>query len=133
MKAANYTREVEEGIFQLLDDVKAGRVELRAHRSKNLHAKFYLCLPEAFHPNSMAGMVIMGSSNLTDARLGTETRAPRYELNVEMRDYDDVAFCKAEFEKLWAEGVPLEYEALEDAKKHTYLGGGWSPRRMSFT
>lgn len=124
VKEANYTPEVEKGILQLLEDVKEGRVELRAHPTKSLHAKFYLCLPEQYGENALTGLVIMGSSNLTDAGLGADTRAPRYELNVEMRDYDDVAFCKAEFEKLWEESeeLTLGYDVLEEAKQKTYLG-----------
>ena len=122
VKEANYTPEVEDGIFQLMEDIRSERVELRVHSSKNLHAKFYLCLPEDYNKDALTGLVIMGSSNLTDAGLGTDTRALRYELNVEMRDYDDVAFCIEEFEKLWKDGLPLTYEVLEDARKRTYLG-----------
>lgn len=120
IRKARYAQEVEEGIIQLFDDVQSGRVELRVHPSRNLHAKFYLCLPKEFNENS-GGTVIMGSSNLTDSGLGM-TRAPRYELNVEIRDYEDVKFCKDEFEKLWKDGIPLNATDLEKAKTKTYLG-----------
>ena len=120
VREAKYTQEVEDGIIRLFDDVRAGRVELRMHASRNLHAKFYLCLPKDFNENS-GGTVIMGSSNLTDAGLGT-VRAERYELNVEIRDYDDVRFCKEEFERLWAESVPITPEDLEEGRGKTHLG-----------
>jgi superfamily II DNA or RNA helicase len=120
VKEANYAENVEKGILQLCDDVLAGRVELRIHKSRNLHAKFYLCLPENHGPNA-DGWVIMGSSNLTDSGLGTRPEE-RYELNVAMKDYDDVAYCRNEFEKLWAEGVPLTAEDIQKARQRTHLG-----------
>lgn len=125
VREARYAQEVEEGIVQLFDDVRVGRVELRMHASRNLHAKFYLCLPKDFNENS-GGTVIMGSSNLTDAGLGT-ARAERYELNVEIRDYDDVKFCKDEFERLWRESVPITPENLKRARGDTYLGVNPTP------
>ena len=78
---------------------------MRIHKSKNLHAKFYLCLPQNFSPNT-DGWVLMGSSNISDSGLGI-TQPPQYELNVAMKDYDDVAYCKNEFETLWNEGIPI--------------------------
>lgn len=120
IRAAGYTEEIERGILQLCDDVASGKLELRVHSSRDLHAKFYLCLPEDHGPNT-DGWVIMGSSNLTDAGLGT-TPTPRYELNVAMKDYDDVAWCKAEFDRLWAEGVPITADDIVAARKTTHLG-----------
>ena len=125
VRDAKYTKEVEEGIIQLFDDVRDGRVELRMHASRNLHAKFYLCLPKNFNENS-GGTVIMGSSNLTDTGLGT-ARAERYELNIEVRDYDDVKFCKDEFERLWKESLPITAEDLEKSLDKTYLGVNPTP------
>lgn len=125
VREAKYTQEVEDGILQLFDDVREGRVELRMHASRNLHAKFYLCLPKNFNENS-GGTVIMGSSNLTDAGLGT-ARAERYELNVEIRDYDDVKFCKDEFERLWKESVAITPQDLDSAGGDTHLGVNPTP------
>ncbi len=120
VRAAGYTKEIEDGIVQLCDDVVSGKLELRVHSSRNLHAKFYLCLPEKHGPNT-DGWVIMGSSNLTDSGLGTSS-SPRYELNVAMKDYDDVAYCKAEFDRLWCEGVPVSADDIAMARKQTHLG-----------
>ena len=120
IRSAGYTEEIERGILQMCEDVVSGRLELRVHASRNLHAKFYLCLPQKHGPNT-DGWVIMGSSNLTDSGLGT-TPSPRYELNVAMKDYDDVAYCKAEFDRLWEEGVPVSVEDVEASRKATHLG-----------
>ena len=117
---ANYSKDIEEGIIQLCEDLADGRLQLRLHPSKNLHAKFYLCLPKKHTPNS-DGWVIMGSSNISDSGLGTG-KAPRYELNVAMKDYEDVHFCHNEFETLWKEAVQLKLDDVEKYKQHTYLG-----------
>lgn len=119
VKDAQYSPEVEEGILQLCDDIVSGKLQMRIHKSKNLHAKFYLCLPQNFSPNT-DGWVLMGSSNISDSGLGI-TQPPRYELNVAMKDYDDVAYCKNEFENLWNEGIPITAEDIERIRKMTHL------------
>ena len=117
---ARYSKDVEEGIFQMSEDLACGRLQMRIHDTKNLHAKFYLCLPQDHNENS-DGWVIMGSSNISESGLGV-SEAPRYELNVAMKDYDDVAFCKSEFDSLWEEAIPLSIDDIELNKKKTYLG-----------
>lgn len=116
---SNYSKEVEDGILQLCQDLADGRLQLRLHPSKNLHAKFYLCLPKN-HSEHSDGWVIMGSSNISDSGLGTG-KAPRYELNVAMKDYDDVNYCHQEFEFLWNEAIPLSLDEMKDHLSGTYL------------
>ena len=117
---ARYAPEVEEGILQMCQDLVDGRLQMKIHSTKNLHAKFYLCLPHN-HSEHTDGWVIMGSSNISDSGLGT-TQSPRYELNVAMKDFDDVDYCHTEFKKLWEEAVPLTFDDIESIKKKTYLG-----------
>ncbi len=117
VKDSNYTKEVEGGILQLCKDLADGRVEIRLHATKNLHAKFYLCLPEN-HTPSNAGFVIMGSSNISNSGLGTLQQANRYELNMSTSEYDDVQFCKDEFKMLWNEAVPIKCEDLPISETH---------------
>lgn len=117
---AKYAHEVEEGILQMCQDLVDGRLQMRIHATKNLHAKFYLCLPQN-HSENTDGWVIMGSSNISDSGLGT-SQAPRYELNVAMKDYDDVKYCSDEFWKLWNEAVVLTPEDIDAYKGKTYLG-----------
>lgn len=117
---AKYSKDVEDGILQMCEDLTSGRLQMRIHGSKNLHAKFYLCLPHNHNENS-DGWVIMGSSNISDSGLGI-SEPPRYELNVAMKDYDDVAYCKGEFDTLWEEAIPLSLEDIEFNKRKTYLG-----------
>lgn len=117
---AKYLAEVEEGILQMCDDLMSGRLQMRIHATKSLHAKFYLCLPQE-HTENSDGWVIMGSSNISDAGLGTK-QAPQYELNVAMKDYDDVKYCSDEFWKLWNEAVVLTADDIAEFKNKTYLG-----------
>lgn len=128
IKEARYTPEIEQGILQLCDDLAAGRLEMRIYSQKNLHAKFYLCLPQEHNENT-DGWVIMGSSNISDSGLGL-TEAPRYELNVAMKDYEDVKFCREEFEKLWDASKPLTLADIDNARAATYLGQQPTPYEL---
>lgn len=119
VKNAGYDELTERGILQFCQDICGGKLEIRIHKSKNLHAKFYILLPEVHNENS-DGWVIMGSSNLSDQGLGTST-TERYELNVVMKDYDDVAFCKNEFETLWHDAVPLDMSSVQEMKAKSHL------------
>ena len=118
--SSQYSPEVEEGILQMCDDLASGRLQMRIHANRNLHAKFYLCLPRNHSENS-DGWVIMGSSNISDAGLGIR-QPPQYELNVSMKDYDDVKYCSDEFWTLWNQAVPLTAEDIDRYKGKTYLG-----------
>ncbi len=117
---SSYSFEVEQGILQMCEDLVAGRLQMRIHATKNLHAKFYLCLPQN-HSEHTEGWVIMGSSTISDSGLGIK-QPPQYELNVAMKDYDDVKYCSDEFWKLWEQAVPLSAEDIELYKKKTHLG-----------
>lgn len=117
---AQYAPEVEEGILQMCQDLVDGKLKMRIHATKNLHAKFYLCLPTN-HTDNTDGWVIMGSSNISDSGLGI-TQPPRYELNVAMKDFDDVNYCHTEFKRLWDEAVALTIDDIESIKQKTYLG-----------
>ncbi len=117
---AQYAPEVEEGILQMCEDLTSGRLQMRIHATKNLHAKFYLCLPQN-HSEHSDGWVIMGSSNISDSGLGIR-QPPQYELNVAMKDYDDVKYCSDEFWTLWNEAVALTAEDVIKAKDDTHIG-----------
>ena len=117
---AKYSSEIEAGILQMYEDLVSGKLQIKIHPTKNLHAKFYLCLPKE-HSEHSDGWVIMGSSNISDSGLGL-TEAPRYELNVAMRDYDDVKYCADEFWSLWEKGIPLSDADIDAYRKKTYLG-----------
>ena len=116
---SEYSSEVDEGIRQFCTDISEGRLQLRIHPTKDLHAKFYLCLPKN-HSEHSDGWVIMGSSNLSAQGLGT-TEPPRYELNVAMKDYDDVHYCEEQFQQLWNDAIPVTLDDVNHIVGKTHL------------
>lgn len=125
IREAKYSAEVETGILDFVADLISGRIEVRAHNSKALHAKFYLFLPE-MHTAHSDGWVIMGSSNLTEAGLGIR-QSPNYELNIALKDFDDVQFAKGEFENLWKESTPILPADIQAFKEKTHIGQTFTP------
>lgn len=69
VRQSDYSEEVDEGIRQFCEDIGSGRLQMRIHPTKDLHAKFYLCLPQN-HSEHSDGWVIMGSSNISEQGLG---------------------------------------------------------------
>lgn len=128
VKQAEYWAEVEDGILQFVEDLISGRIEVRAHSSKTIHAKFYLFLPEKHSANS-DGWVIMGSSNLTSAGLGIK-QSPNYELNIALKDYDDVEFAKGEFSALWEESTTILPADIQQFKEKTHIGQVFTPYEL---
>lgn len=123
---AEYSREIEDSIHRFIGDIVDGRVQLRAHPSRKLHAKIYVLRTGDFNAHSSCE-VITGSSNLTEAGLGTDGNISNYEFNVSLRDYDDVKFATDEFEKLWNEAVEILPEEVERTKKRTFLKDEFTP------
>jgi len=125
-----YSHEVEKGIIQFIEDIKNGKLELRAHPSKKIHAKIYIFRPKIFNEHR-SGSVISGSSNLTDSGLGTNPGS-NYEFNVELKDFLDVNFALNEFEELWKEGINILPEDIEQLKSETYLNEDISPHDLYY-
>ena len=119
VRQSDYSSEVDEGIRQFCDDIASGRLQMRIHPTKDLHAKFYLCLPKN-HSEHSDGWVIMGSSNISAQGLGI-TDPPRYELNVAMKDYDDVTYCEQQFQELWKDAIPVTINDVEQMMGRTHL------------
>lgn len=128
LKEAKYSKEIEDGVTQFVTDLMDGKIEVRAHNSKTLHAKFYLFLPE-LHTEHSDGWVIMGSSNLTEAGLGVK-KSPNYEMNIALKDFDDVEFTKNEFEELWKQSTPILPADIQAFKQKTHIGQTFSPYEL---
>lgn len=127
IESSNYKKEVEEGIFQMIQDLIDGKLELRAHPSKKIHAKLYILYPDDFNQYSQ-GVAITGSSNLSGNGLGI-SEDKQYEFNVKLDRYDDVKFAKDEFDQLWeeAEGCAITAEDVKASVDRTYLKGDVKP------
>ena len=128
IEAAEYTKEVEDGILRMVSDLRSGRLEIRSHPSKRIHAKIYLMYPDGYLGSDKLGAAITGSSNLTGNGLGTSEEC-QYEFNVMLTDSDDVQFACKEFEKLWEEAKEfvITAENVREAIEKTYLKGDVSP------
>lgn len=125
IQTANYTKEVENGILQFIEDISSKKIEIKAHPSRKLHAKIYIFRPEKWNEHNQ-GKVITGSSNLSDAGLGGYDGS-NYEFNVILESYDDVAFATNEFEKLWQEGISILPIEIKKVKEDTYLNDNFTP------
>lgn len=125
IEGADYNKETEDGVFKFIEDIVTGKIKIKAHPEKNLHAKIYIFKPENFNKDS-TGTVITGSSNFTNNGLGSSEKS-NYEFNVELRNYDDIKFASDEFEKLWNESVDILPVDVQGLKKVTYLNDEFTP------
>ena len=105
IQSANYTKVVESGILQFIEDISSKKIEIKAHPTRKLHAKIYIFRPKIWNEHNQ-GKVITGSSNLSDSGLGG-FEGSNYEFNVILESFDDVSFATTEFEKLWLEAIPI--------------------------
>lgn len=121
IQEAKYDKEVEDGMYQFIEDIVSGRIEMRIHPKQNIHAKIYIFREEVYHPHGY-GSVITGSSNLTEAGL-----EKNFEFNVELRYDDDIQFATETFERLWAESVAIDITHIEKIKKESYLNTEFTP------
>ena len=130
IEASHYTKQVEDGMLQMVQDMIDGKLELRAHPSKKIHAKFYILYPDNYNQHTF-GAAITGSSNLSGNGLGIGDDK-QYEFNVKLTQFDDVDFAKQEFELLWreAEGVPIDATDYQAALDKTYLKGDVTPYEL---
>lgn len=131
IQSAEYTRDVETGVLQFVDDVISKKIELRAHPTKRLHAKIYIFRPKGFNEHK-TGAVITGSSNLTAAGIGVEDHLSNYEFNVLLHDFDDVKFATAEFDHLWKESVEILPRFLKEVRDSTYLAAAVTPHELYY-
>ncbi len=121
IQEAKYDKEVEDGMYQFIEDIVTGRITMRIHPKQNIHAKIYIFREEEYHPHGY-GSVITGSSNLTEAGL-----EKNFEFNVELRYDDDIQFATDTFEKLWEESVEIDITHIEKIKNDSYLNTGFTP------
>ena len=130
IEQSHYTKKVEDGMLQMVQDMIDGKLELRAHPSKKIHAKLYILYPDNYNQHCF-GAAITGSSNLSGNGLGIGEEK-QYEFNVKLTQYDDVAFAKHEFELLWeeAKGVPINAEDYQATLDKTYLKGDVTPYEL---
>lgn len=130
IEESRYNKKVEDGMLQMLQDMIDGKLELRAHPSKRIHAKFYILYPDNFNQHTF-GAAITGSSNLSGNGLGIGDDK-QYEFNVKLTQYEDVAFARHEFELLWdeAKNVAIDAEDFKATLDDTYVKEDVSPYEL---
>src|SRR5690554_1833332 len=121
IEQSDYSKNVEDGIVQFVDDITKGKIEIKAHPDKNIHAKIYIFRPTQWNEHN-PGRVITGSSNLSVS--GIEKN---FEFNVLLPYYDDVAFATKTFEDLWKEAIDILPETVQKVKNITHLSDQFTP------
>ncbi|MXR51368.1 helicase [Halovenus sp. WSH3] len=102
-----FSREVDQGLQELVDFLRSDRVEVRRHEDKFVHGKAYLF--------SDAEGVIAGSSNFTGAGLNSNL-----ELNLGTYDPHVTDRVHEWFEELWAASEPYDLAALYEQRFEPY-------------
>ncbi len=121
IQEAKYDKEVEDGMYQFIEDILTKKIIIKIHPKQNIHAKIYIFREEVKHTHGY-GSVITGSSNLTEAGL-----EKNFEFNVELRNDDDIEFATETFEKLWEESIELDPSHIDKIKQTTYLNDEFTP------
>lgn len=122
-ETAPESQKTEDAICRFIEFIRAGKIEIRGHPARDIHAKVYIS--RYFEDDRDFGNVITGSSNFTSAGL-----AARREFNVQLKDEADVKFALERFEKLWAESVDLTDEFVNTATRKTWLNGSITPYEL---
>lgn len=123
MEAAPETQETEDSISQFMKFLNEGRIEIRGHPSRNIHAKVYILHYK--EDQATSGCVITGSSNFSYSGLTAQR-----EFNVELRDPGDVEFASQRFKKLWDESVDLTEEFKTTVRNITWFNNDITPYEL---
>ena len=123
MEDAEDSFQVELAARKFIEYIQSGRLEIRAHPGRDLHAKVYIT---RFHEDDRDfGRVITGSSNFSENGLVAQR-----EFNVELKDRADVEFALLRFEELWAEGVDVGEEYVATIQDRTWLNDRITPYQI---
>ena len=123
MEGSEDTLEVELSARKFVEFLRAGRLEMRAHPSKDIHAKVYIS--RYFERDRDFGNVITGSSNFSLNGLEAQR-----EFNVELKGASDVRFALQKFESLWAEGVDISEAYIDTLTTKTWLNDRVTPYEL---
>jgi len=114
---------VEEGIRKFCEFIQLGKIEIKAHPSKNLHAKVYISRYK--DGDRDYGNVITGSSNFSESGL-----LANREFNVQLKNSADVKFALEQFEALWKEAVDISEYYVDTINKKTWLNDSITPYQL---
>ncbi len=113
--------EVEKGVYQFIEWLKSGKMEMRMYVNAPIHAKVYIMRKNPLKADYY-GSVITGSSNFSEAGL-----INNLEFNVELKDSADVRFALNRFEELWEDGIPIQDVYIEAVENKTWVRNDITP------
>ena len=114
------TSDVEIGINKFIDFLVAGKIKIKAHRDRNIHAKVYI---SRFKKGDRDfGRVITGSSNFSYSGLVGQN-----EFNVELKDRPDVDFALKQFERLWLDAIDVTEDYVNTVQTKTWVNDKLQP------
>ena len=117
------SKEVEDGILKFVEFIKSGKIEIKAHPSRNIHAKVYI---SRYHESDRDfGSVITGSSNFSESGL-----VANREFNVQLKNSADVKYALEKFEMLWKEAVDISDYYVDTINTKTYLDNSITPYQI---
>jgi superfamily II DNA/RNA helicase len=124
MEESEDSVEVEIGVKKFIEFIRAGKLEVRAYPSQDIHAKVYIIRKDQ-SKNEDFGRVITGSSNFSYTGLHENL-----EFNVELKDSRDVRYALEKFEALWLDAVDISEKYIETVTTKTWLNDTVSPRDL---
>lgn len=118
------TEDVELSVKKFIEFVQTGRLEVKAHPSKNIHAKVYITRYDR-ERMPYFGSVITGSSNFSESGLVAQR-----EFNVELKDKPEVDFALSRFEELWSQAVDVTEEYVGTIQNKTWISNQITPYEL---
>lgn len=101
------------------------KLEIKVYPSQDLHAKVYISRHKDDFIDMSEGSVITGSSNFSKAGLQENK-----ELNVILRDPNDLEFAVDYFESLWKDGIDASQIFVETLGKDTWINSDITPYEL---
>ncbi len=115
--------DTDESIRKFIEWIRAGKLEIRAYPSQDIHSKVYIITFQESDRDT--GRVITGSSNFTRAGL-----VDNLEFNVELKNRGDYDYARKKFEELWADSVDVSQKYIETIETRSWLNPNISPYEL---
>ena len=123
MELTEDSQEIEIAAHKFIEFIQSGKLQLKAHPSRNIHAKIYITRFK--EDDRDFGRVVTGSSNFSENGLLAQR-----EFNVELKDRVDVEYALERFEELWKEGVDIGEEYIDTIRNKTWLNDQITPYQI---
>jgi len=70
IQAAEYDKEVENGMLQLISDIVTGKVKIKVHPKQNIHAKIYIFREKEKHDHGYGSVISVSKKTQQFSRFG---------------------------------------------------------------